>query len=76
MPYDDYECLNVYYQMIAEDNLFADWWVLDLAGKINVPALANVYMRASEVPIAEPNGVFGGQNFWVPTASPTRATAG
>jgi len=66
-PEGEYVCLNEQYQVIAEDNIFGDWWLLTFAGNINVPALAQVYMQAPEVQFAEPNGLIGGQNFWTPT---------
>ncbi|MHC4081879.1 MAG: hypothetical protein ACYS15_12855 [Planctomycetota bacterium] len=66
-PEGEYLCLNEQYQVIAEDNLFGDWWVLTFAGNLNIPALAQVYMQAPNVQVAEPNGLIGGQNFWTPT---------
>jgi hypothetical protein len=66
-----YLCLNEQYQVTNIDNLFGDWWVLAFAGDLNVPALLTLYMQAPSVAFAEPNGLIGGQNFWVPTASPT-----
>jgi hypothetical protein len=66
-PQDEYLCLNVRYQVIDEDNIFGDWWLLTFAGNLNVVALAQIYMGSPSVVIAEPNGYIGGQNFWVPT---------
>jgi hypothetical protein len=66
-PLDDYQALNTYFQVIDEDNIFGDWWVLTFIGNINVPALAIEYMALSAVNIAEPNGIIGGQNFWTPS---------
>jgi hypothetical protein len=65
--HDEYPCLNETYQVIAQDNIFADWWLLTFAGKLNVAALAQIYMAAPEVLFAEPNGIIGGENFWTPT---------
>lgn len=70
-PRDDYNCLNAYYQMVDEDFLFQSgggtWYTLTFAGSLNVEALSVIYAAAPEVEIAEPNGLIGGQNFWVPT---------
>ena len=66
-PEDEYVCLNEYYQVIDVDNLFGTWYVLTFAGKLNVVALAAIYAVAPEVEFAEPNGLIGGENFWVPT---------
>ena len=70
-PQDEYQCLNAYYQVIDEDFLFSsgggDWYVLTFAGNLNVPALAAEYMTLAEIEVAEPNGLIGGENFWVPT---------
>jgi hypothetical protein len=70
-PLDDYQCLNAFYQVIDEEFLFSsgggDWYVLTFAGNLNVPALAVEYAALAEIEFAEPNGLIGGQNFWVPT---------
>lgn len=70
-PTDDYDCLNAYYQMTSEEFLFqsggGNWYVLTFAGNLNVEALAGIYQATPEVDLAEPNGLIGGQNFWVPT---------
>ena len=70
-PQDEYQCLNAYYQVIAEQFLFSsgggDWYVITFAGNLNVPALAIEYAALAEIEFAEPNGLIGGQNFWVPT---------
>jgi hypothetical protein len=63
----EYLCLNETYGVTNVDNLFADWWVITLGGALNVPALATIYMQADAVTFAEPNGLIGGQNYWVPT---------
>ncbi len=66
-PQQDYLCLNEFYQVTDETNLFSNWYVLTFADDLNIPALTSIYMEAASVLFAEPNGVFGGQNFWVPT---------
>jgi hypothetical protein len=70
-PLAEYECLNAFYQVIDEDFLFSggsgSWYVLTFAGKINVEALMQQYAALQEVNFAEPNGLVGGQNYWVPT---------
>ncbi|UCD75674.1 MAG: hypothetical protein JSV91_01920 [Phycisphaerales bacterium] len=65
-PLDMYEAYNTYYQVIDEYNLFGTWWVLTLAGNINVPGLVVEYLGLDAVEYAEPNGLIGGQNFWQP----------
>ncbi len=71
MPTENYDCLNALYQMIDEEFLFqsggGNWYVLTFAGNLNVEALGLIYQAAPEVEIAEPNGIIGGANFWVPT---------
>ena len=65
-PNGEYLCLNEQYQVIDEDNIFADWWTLTFAGDLNVVALGQVYMQAPSVNLAEPNALIGGQNYWTP----------
>jgi hypothetical protein len=71
LPKTGYDCVNTYSQVVLEDLLFSsggfDWYVITLAGSINVEALAGVYMRLAEVGVAEPNGLIGGQNTWAAT---------
>lgn len=71
VPHDDYECRNGWYGVIDEQLLFAsgnnDWYVITLPGKINAEALAVDYEHLAEVAFAEPNGLFGGQNYWIPS---------
>jgi hypothetical protein len=71
LPHTEYECLNVYYQVIEEEFLFSsgggDWYVLTFAGPANIEALGPIYAAAPEVEFAEPNGLIGGENFWTPT---------
>lgn len=66
-----YECLNVFYQVTDRQLLFTlgnvQYWVLTFAGKINVPALAQIYNLLGDVTSAEPNGLVGGQNFYRPS---------
>jgi hypothetical protein len=66
-PQDAYECLNEQYQVLETDNVFGDWWLLTFAGKINVPALGEVYVQTPAVSLYDPNYLIGGQNFWVPS---------
>ena len=66
-PQRDYLCLNEFYQVTDETNLFSNWYVLTFADDLNIPALTSIYMEAASVLFAEPNGIFGGQNFWVAT---------
>jgi len=63
----DYLCHNTFYQVTGTQHLFSTWYVLTFAGKFNVPAMAQLYMTNAAVTFAEPNGLIGGQNFWVPT---------
>ncbi len=71
LPLDDYQCLNAYYQVIDEDVLFPSgngvWYVLTLAGQLNIAALASVYQALPEVEFAEPDFMIGGAKFWTPT---------
>ena len=62
----DYLCLNTYYGVTTVAPLFSTWYTLTFAGKVNVPALAEIYMASGAVSFAEPNGFVGGQNFWHP----------
>ena len=68
---DEYQCLKTFYQVVNEQFLFSsgggDWWVLTFAGNLNVEALVGIYTALDEIEFAEPNGLFGGENFWVPT---------
>jgi hypothetical protein len=66
-PQDEFECLNEQYQVIEMDNIFGTWWLLTFAGKINVPALGEVYQQTPAVNLYDPNWLIGGQNYWVPT---------
>ncbi len=71
-PLDDYLCLNEVYQVVDEELISKslNLYLLTFAGRLNVPALVTIYQdeAAGEVNFAEPNGLIGGQNFWVPTA--------
>jgi hypothetical protein len=66
-PDETYQEYNAYFQVIDEDNIFGDWWLLTLAGNLNVPALGLLYLELDKVLDAEPNYIFGGQNFYTPT---------
>ena len=60
------ECFNEYYQVVNIDKIFGTIYTYTLAGDVNVPALAGIYTSLDAVDFAEPNGIIGGQNFWVP----------
>ena len=66
-PQQDYLCLYEFYQVTNEDHLFSNWYVLTFADDLNIPALTSIYMEVASVLFAEPNGIFGGQNFWEAT---------
>ncbi|MCK4873165.1 MAG: hypothetical protein KAS72_10605 [Phycisphaerales bacterium] len=63
----EYRCLNEYYQVTDEEHLFGTWYLLTFAGKLNVEALAVIYVALPEIQYAEPNGLMGGENFWTPS---------
>ena len=65
-PDDAYQEYNAYFQVIDEENIFGDWWVLTLSGNLNVPALGVLYLELENVDVAEPNALFGGENFYTP----------
>ena len=65
-PDVDYQCLNDTFGVLAEDHLFGDWYVLTFPEPLNVPALVGLYQALDEIEFAEPDGLIGGQNFWVP----------
>lgn len=68
VPHDQYNCLNTYYQLATEEFLCCgDLYTLTFARNSNVEALAAIYDAAPEVGFAEPNGIFGGENFWTPS---------
>ncbi len=69
VPQDEYLCLNVFYQVtdVQLISKFLNLYLLTFAGNLNVAALAAVYEEAPAVDYAEPNGIFGGQNFWEAT---------
>ncbi len=68
-PQDEYLCLNVFYQVtnVQVISKSLNIYLLTFAGNLNVAALAEIYEEAPAVNYAEPNSIFGGQNFWVPT---------
>jgi hypothetical protein len=67
---EEVECLNTYYQ---GDMTFlfgfggTDYHVVQVAGMVNIPALCAIYAQAQHVQSADPDGIIGGENFWVPT---------
>jgi hypothetical protein len=66
-----FDCLNTFYQVSEIDPLFTsggiEWVVVTVGDKVNVPALGAIYTETPEVQFVDPNGLIGGQNFWVPT---------
>ncbi len=65
-PQDDYDLLNVCFQIVEERHLFGDWFLLTFPGNLNAPALAETYAALGSIDFAEPDGIIGGQNFWRP----------
>lgn len=68
-PQEEYLCLNVFYQVtdVQVISKSLNIYLLTFVGNLNVEALAEIYVEAPAVNYAEPNGIIGGQNFWVPT---------
>ncbi len=64
-PLGEYDALNTYYQASVSDH--GTFSLLTFPGKINVPVMAMEYAALDAISWAEPNGLFGGQNFWTPT---------
>lgn len=61
------ECLNELFGATMQP-LFSNWFTVHFPGKLNIPAMVAEYTGgADEVLFAEPNGLIGGQNFWIPT---------
>jgi hypothetical protein len=65
-PTDGYDALNVYFQLVEEDQLFGDFYVITFPGRINVEALAVLYVDLPEIASADPDGLIGGSNDWEP----------
>ncbi len=65
----EYLCLNEYYQVINIQLISQglQLYLLTFADKLNIEALGPIYAEAPNVNYGEPNGLFGGQNFWEPT---------
>ena len=70
-PDAEYRCLNAYYRLASEQFLFSsgggNWYTLTFSGSLNPEALAGIYAAAPEIELAEPNGLFGGENAWTPS---------
>lgn len=70
VPPSEYPCLKTYYGVTDELLIFTsgggNWYVLTFAGNSNVETLASIFAAAPEVEFAEPNGLFGGENFYTP----------
>lgn len=66
-PSDDYDALNACLQLVLEDHLFGDYYVLTFTGPLNAVALVDLYEALGSIELAEPNGIIGGENFWRPT---------
>jgi hypothetical protein len=62
-PWDGYQQLNAFYQVVLEELLFGDTYVLTFCETINAPALVGIYDPLPEVNFAEPNGLFGTSKF-------------
>jgi hypothetical protein len=65
-PLDEYQVLNLYYEVTDEYHLFGDWWVLTFARNMNVPAMAGIYAAIDAVELGEPNYIIGGDNTYTP----------
>ncbi len=67
----EYDAYNGYFQFTGESELFSfggvTYYVVYFPGKINVERLASMYAQLDEVNSAEPDGLFGGQNYYTPT---------
>ncbi len=64
-----YLCLNEHYEVVNIQLISQglQLYLLTFADKLNIEALSPIYEPAPNVNYAEPNGLFGGQNFWEPT---------
>ena len=62
-----YQCLNDYYGATVWAELEQlQMTILQFPGAINTPALAQIYAQSAHVAWAEPSGIYGGENFWIP----------
>jgi hypothetical protein len=55
LPWDDYEALNVYYQVIDVDHFINNWYYLTFCDNINIPQLYPIYKALPEVIQAHPD---------------------
>lgn len=62
-PWDGYHQLNSFYQVVLEELLFGDTYVLTFCDNLNAPALSTIYDPLPEVNFAEPNSFFGTAKF-------------
>lgn len=61
------ECLNEIFSATMQP-LFSNWFTVHFPGKLNIPAMVEEYTSGADaVLFAEPNGLIGGQNFWIAT---------
>jgi hypothetical protein len=67
-PPDDYEAFNACFDVVREDHLFGDVYVLHFPHALNAPALAILYTGLDSVEHAQPAATGGRSNFWVPTS--------
>ena len=70
LPHDGYNCLKQYYGatifgQIPSMNLE----FLSFPRMLNPQALGQIFVALPEVGYAEPNGIYGGDNFYVPTGN-------
>ena len=63
-PTDDYDAFNAYMDVVSDENFAFNYFLVTYPANLNVAALAGQYADFPNVQFAEPNGLFGGQNFW------------
>ncbi|HMN97033.1 MAG TPA: hypothetical protein PKC43_02875 [Phycisphaerales bacterium] len=64
----EYQCLNAWFGATLWAELTAlGLTILQFPGPINAPALALVYEAIEHVGSASASGIFGGENFWIPS---------
>lgn len=68
-PADDFACHNAYYDVSSIDLISKSLqlYTVTFAAKHNVERMSQMYSALPNIQFAEPNGIIGGQNFWVPT---------
>lgn len=67
---DGFEALNECLGVTGVTPIGFSFQLVHFPAPINVEALAEIYASLAEVQFAEPDGLIGGQNFWVPTQLP------